>query len=156
MRRAVAWLALAACALLLCSCLAEVWDPDVGPLRAGLCKPDDSDPDHDVSFHDDVLPLLKRPFGQGGCSCHIPSGKRASGLEATGLELSSYRTLMAGGNQSADTIVLPGDPCNSLIVQKVSNAPPYGARMPSDGPPYLTPSERALLADWIAEGARDN
>jgi hypothetical protein len=141
---------------LLSACLADVWEPDVGPLRTGLCKPEDSDPDHDVSFHDDILPLLKRPFGQAGCSCHIPSGKRASGLEATGLELSSYRTLMAGGHQSADTIVLPGDPCSSLVVQKTSNAPPYGARMPSDGPPYLSPSEHALLSDWIAEGARDN
>jgi hypothetical protein len=83
-------------------------------------------------------------------------GKRASGIEATGLELSSYRTLMRGGRMSADTIVIPGDPCASLVVQKVSNAPPTGNRMPSDGPPYLTPSERQLLSDWIAEGANDN
>jgi hypothetical protein len=41
-------------------------------------------------------------------------------------------------------------------VQKTSNAPPTGNRMPSDGPPYLTPSERQLLSDWIAEGAHDN
>ena len=27
--------------------------------------------------------------------------------------------------------------------------------MPSSGPPYLSPSERALIADWIAEGAHD-
>jgi hypothetical protein len=132
-----------ALALALTSCLADSLEPDVGALRAGLCKPEDSDPHHDVSFHDDILPLLKRPMGQAGCACHIPMGKRASGFEATGLELSSYRTLMRGGRMSADTIVIAGDPCASLIVQKVSNAPPTGNRMPSDGPPYLTPGERA-------------
>jgi hypothetical protein len=141
---------------LACSCIAESFEPEVGELRAGLCKPEDSDPDHDVSFKKDILELFKRPNGQAGCACHIPMGKRASGIEATGLELSSYRTLMRGGRMSADTIVIPGDPCASLVVQKVSNAPPTGNRMPSDGPPYLTPSERQLLSDWIAEGANDN
>ena len=32
----------------------------------------------------------------------------------------------------------------------------FGARMPTSGPPYMSPAERNLLADWIAEGARDN
>jgi hypothetical protein len=143
-------------ALLAGGCLTNELEPDVGALRAGLCKPEDSDPAHDVSFKKDILPLIKRPAGQAGCSCHIPSGKRASGLEATGLELSSYTTLMRGGRTSASTIVIRGDPCNSLIVQKTSNAPPTGNRMPSDGPPYLTEPEHQLLSDWIAEGAHDN
>ena len=99
-------------------------EPDVGALRTGLCKPEDSDPDHDVSFKDDILPLLNRRSARPAAA--VTSRWRARRrLEATGLELSSYRTLMRGGQQSADTIVLPGDPCNSLVVQKVSNAPPY-------------------------------
>jgi hypothetical protein len=28
--------------------------------------------------------------------------------------------------------------------------------MPPGGPPFMTPAEIALLADWIAEGAHDN
>jgi len=38
----------------------------------------------------------------------------------------------------------------------MSSAPPFGSRMPSNGPPYFSPGERALIADWIAEGANDN
>ncbi len=137
------------------ACIAAV-EPDVGELRAGICKPLDSDPARDVSFKEDILPLLQRPIGQAGCSCHIPSGKRASGLEATGLNLSSYANLMRGGTASRDSVVIAGDPCASLIVQKISDAPPAGQRMPSDGPPYLTPPERQLISDWITEGAHDN
>ncbi len=85
------------------ACIAAV-EPDVGELRAGICKPLDSDPARDVSFKEDILPLLQRPIGQAGCSCHIPSGKRASGLEATGLNLSSYANLMRGGTASRDSV----------------------------------------------------
>ena len=136
-------------------CLAAV-EPDVGALRAGTCKPEDSDPAHGVSYKDDVLPLFQRANGMGGCACHQPSNRRTSGIDATGLSLLDYKSLLRGGNSSQDTIVVPGNPCASLIVQKVSEAPPSGSRMPSDGPPYMTPPEIELLADWIAEGAHDN
>jgi hypothetical protein len=147
------WLGLSFCAF---GCIAERLEPDVGPQRAGLCKPEDTNPDHDVSFRDDIMLLMKRPAGMAGCSCHLPGSSRTSGLMLTGLDLSSYQTLRRGGNQSGSSVVIPRDPCNSLIVQKISSAPPFGARMPSDGPPYLTPAERNLLSDWIIEGARDN
>ena len=136
-------------------CLATV-EPDVGALRAGTCKPEDSDPAHDVSFTDDLLPLFQRPNGMAGCACHQPGNRRTSGIDATGLSLLDYKSLMRGGSASQDTNVVPGNPCMSLIVQKVSEAPPAGSRMPSDGPPYLSPPEIALLSDWIAEGAHDN
>src|SRR5262249_7667292 len=138
-------------------CIAESLEPDVGELRAGLCKPQDSNPDQDVSFRTDILMnIFKRPPAMAGCSCHIPGSPRTPGLQATGLDLSSYKGLRHGGNQSGATIVTGHDPCNSLLVQKISPAPPFGSRMPSDGPPYLTPAERTLISDWIAEGARDN
>jgi hypothetical protein len=141
--------------ILLSACLADV-EPDVGLLRAGTCKPKDSDPTQTVLFKTQVLPLFQRPGNQGGCSCHQPSNKSTPGIDATGLSLESYASLMRGGTMSHDTIVTPGDPCTSLIVQKVGNAPPTGSRMPPSGPPFLTPDEIALLSDWIAEGAHDN
>lgn len=137
------------------ACLAAV-EPDVGPVRAGVCRNEDSNPHSEVSFRMDVLPLFGRPFGQAGCGCHQPSSRRTTGIDATGLDLSSYTSVMAGGTSSGDTVVIPGDPCGSLIVQKTGGAPPSGARMPSDGPPYLSPSELALIKDWIVEGAREN
>jgi hypothetical protein len=38
-------------------------------------------------------------------------------------------------------------------VQKISAAPPFGARMPLDGPPFLSASQIQVISDWIAEGA---
>ena len=140
--------------LLLGGCMLETLEPDLGPLRAGLCEPVDSDPEQDVSYADDIEPLFMRPFGKAGCSCHQPTSARTSGIDATGLSLGSYADLIRGGDD--DIVVVPGDPCASLIVQKTSNAPPSGGRMPPDGPPYLSPSEQRLLRDWIAEGAHDN
>ncbi len=138
-------------------CLVEVLEPDVGELRAGVCNPEDSDPDYDVSFREDLLPIFERSFGQAGCSCHLPTSRRPTGIEVSGLDLSTYAKTRQGGNTSGKSkIVVPGDPCSSVLLQKVSSAPPFGARMPSDGPPYLTPVERQLLSDWIFEGARDN
>jgi hypothetical protein len=141
--------------LVLAGCIADV-EPDVGPVRAGACRSEDSDPMKDVSYRNDVLPLFERPFGQAGCSCHLPSSRRSSGIDATGFDVSTYTSFTRGGNSSRDTAIVPGDPCESLVIQKTSSAPPFGSRMPSDGPPYLSPKEIALLSDWIAEGALDN
>jgi hypothetical protein len=41
-------------------------------------------------------------------------------------------------------------------VQKLESTPPFGSRMPLDGPPYLEDAEVLLIRDWIAEGALDN
>ena len=137
------------------ACIAEV-EPEVGPLRAGTCVSKDSDPAVAVSFKDNVLPLFQRSGGQGGCTCHQPSNRSTPGIDQSGLSLENFRTLMRGGNSSRMNIVVPGDPWARVIVQKVGSAPPFGTRMPPGGPPFMTPAEIALLADWIAEGAHDN
>lgn len=124
--------------------------PDVGPPLAGACDPADSDPDVDVSFARDVRPLFDRDSGMGGCGCHGPS-RRTSGLD-----MGSLASLMNGGQTSGRDAIVPGDPCASVLLQKVSDTPPFGARMPLDGPPYLAAEELQLLHDWIAEGAQDN
>jgi hypothetical protein len=142
-------------ALSLSACL-DPFEPEVGELRAGVCTPEDSDPRYDVSFSEDVFPLFERMAPEPGCGCHLPSSRRPIGIENSGLNLGSYTSLMRGGTTSGPDIVVPGDPCASIIVQKMSSAPPFGSRMPSSGPPYFTPAERALIADWIAEGAHDN
>jgi hypothetical protein len=143
--------------VLLCAsaCIAEL-EPEVGELRTGVCEPEDTDPGHDVSFMNDVLPLLDRPGSEGGCSCHMPTSMRPFAIELTGLDLGSPQTIRRGGKTSGSENVVPGDPCASILLQKVGPAPPFGARMPQGGPPYLTPGERDLIADWVAEGARDN
>jgi hypothetical protein len=70
--------------------------------------------------------------------------------------MSSLTAMRRGGATSGSKIIVAGDPCSSVLAQKLSSAPPYGARMPLVGPPFWTDDEQQLLRDWIAEGAKPN
>ena len=129
--------------------------PDTGPPVTGQCDPQDTNPDVDVSFSIDILTIFTSELDPG-CSCHQPTSSRQPGLEITGLSLASYDSLLQGGVNSGGQIVIPGDPCSSIVFQKVGDAPPFGSRMPINGPPYLSDAQLDLLHDWIAEGALDN
>lgn len=146
----VVTVALAGCVVL------EDLEPDVGPPLAGSCDSSDSDPETDVSFARDIRPLMDRPSSEGGCSCHTPTNGSPSGIELGGLNLGSMETLRRGGRNSGTSIIVPGDPCASILIHKISDAPPFGARMPLNGPPFWSDAEIQLLHDWIAEGAEDN
>lgn len=130
------------------ACLSEL-EPEVGPVIAGQCKNEDSNAEADVSFTDEVLPML-----QMRCGCHDPKGS-GSAIDTTAFAIGSRREVMRGGNKSSDKIVVAGDACGSVLVQKCGEAPPFGSRMPISGP-YFSSSETALLRDWIIEGAHDN
>jgi hypothetical protein len=43
-----------------------------------------------------------------------------------------------------------------MLIQKLGAGPPFGSRMPLNGPPFWNSDELKLLHDWIAEGASDN
>ncbi|HYU15034.1 MAG TPA: hypothetical protein VEL05_03155 [Candidatus Acidoferrum sp.] len=146
--------ALAAAAGLAPGCL-DSYEPDVGaPLRP-LCSDEDSDLEVDVSFRDDIEAGLLARTDLACIDCHSGGGL-AIGFRVSGLNLSSYALLRRGGIASGEAIVLPGRPCESILVQKVGQAPPFGARMPINGPPFMTADEVQLLSDWIAEGADDD
>jgi len=125
-------------------------EPDVGRPLAGICSNADTDPDLAVSFREEVRPLLARSMA--GCACHVPPGP---GVQLAGFDLSSLASLRAGGFNSGPRIVVAGEPCTSVMYQKVYEAPPFGSRMPLGGP-YWSDEELQLLHDWIAEGAADN
>ncbi|MDX2088855.1 MAG: c-type cytochrome domain-containing protein [Kofleriaceae bacterium] len=144
-----AWLALACGASAGCI---ESLAPDVGPLAQPVCVDVDSDPEVDVSLSRD---LVGGVFARRCAVCHTPGGATPIGIAVGGLELTSYATLLRGGAQAGPEIVVPGEPCASVLVLKVSDAPPFGARMPLEGP-ALSLVDRLLVADWIVEGARDN
>ena len=130
-------------------------EPDVGePLRE-LCVNEDSDPDSDISFSTDILDGIFSDETIACNDCHTPDGPTPLGLEVGGLSLSSFGDLIAGGVVSGPDIVVPNQPCDSVLLQKVSAGPPFGSRMPLDGPP-LSAEQRQIIGDWIAEGARDN
>jgi hypothetical protein len=142
--------------LVLCTGCVD-YAPEVGPLNptndggtaiAPGCENTDSEPNVRVSFARDVRPLMFR--SPGGCApCHL-------GRSVSGLDLGSYATMRRGGLISGAKLVIDGEPCSSVLLDKVGRTPAFGSRMPLGGPPYYTPEEAQLIHDWIAEGAANN
>lgn len=148
-------LALAALILLASSAAACDLEPDVGPPTQYRCIDDDTDPNVSVSWSRDIAPLMLR--ARGGCArCHDPASTNPIGVQLSGLDLSSLSAAMQGGVRSGTNIVVPEAPCQSILYLKVLAGPPFGGRMPLDGPPFLSTREIDLVHDWIAEGARNN
>jgi hypothetical protein len=141
--------------LALAGCI-DALEPEVGDPLHARCAGADSDPAIDVAFERDIRRgIFERP--DVACvRCHTAGGDTPIGLEVGGLDLSSYSSLRTGGAISGDDVVVPGDACASLLVQKLGEAPPFGARMPLDGPPFLSAADQQLIIDWIAEGASDD
>lgn len=137
------------------ACLDQL-GPEVGAKQFNTCVDEDSDPSVSISFETDIRVGIFSRAEIHCVKCHTPGGATPIGLQLGGLDLSTYETLEHGGFHSATTIAIPGKPCESTIVQKISAAPPFGARMPKDGPPYLTAQDAQTIVDWIAEGAHDN
>ena len=154
--RAFAMLALSTWGIAGCLDAIDPVDPNVGVALAPRCANEDSDPDNDVSYARDLLPMFRGDMGPVGCSCHMPNDDNPIGIEESGLDLSTFTRARAGGVNSQSAIIIPGAPCDSILWQKVSPGPPFGSRMPFDGPPFLEETARQLISDWIAEGARDN
>ena len=134
------------------------YEPDVGealnvPNDGGEgvppgCDNSDSDVGVTVSFAVDVRPLMTR--SPGGCTpCHL-------GRATSGLDLGSYQALRRGGINSGSRIVVSSEPCSSILLHKLGRTPPFGSRMPLNGPPYFSAEEQLLVRDWIAEGAANN
>ncbi len=134
----------------------DLVDPKVGAPLTARCANQDSNPDTDVSFSRDLQLLFRGEAGAVGCGCHIPTNQDPIGFQESGLDLSTYSSALAGGVNSLGSIIVAGMPCESVLWQKASPSPPFGSRMPFDGPPFLPEASLQLIADWIAEGARDN
>ena len=150
--RWLAWSSIAAVALAACAL-----EPEVGPRFAGECNDADLHPDVSVSFSAQIRPIIDRSTSMGGCGCHLPNaGGASTGIQLSGLNLSSLSSLRMGGFMSGSRVVVPKQPCSSILYLKVEDAPPFGSRMPLNGPPFLSDEETDLIHDWIAEGAADN
>ena len=133
-------------------CVTEVGlTPDLGAATIPVCVAADSDAEQDVSFTADIAPLLSNRC----VPCHDPNSSSPLGFDETGFSITSYAELRRGGESSGLDIVVEGDPCASILVQKVGTAPPFGSRMPLRRTP-LSLTERQTISDWIAEGALAN
>lgn len=88
------------------------------------------------------------------------SGCHTGGSAPLGLRLdkgNSFASLVDTASQEVASLfrVLPFDPDNSYLIQKVEGTAAVGARMPLNGFP-LDPSEIAIIREWIANGAQDD
>lgn len=95
-----------------------------------------------VDYHTDIAPLL-RDYCAG---CH-----NAGDYEG-GLSVETFAALMEGGETEGKTILTPGKPDESYLLQTVlKTAKPA---MPPKKEPQPTADEIALLKRWIEEGAK--
>lgn len=99
-----------------------------------------------VSYNKEVQPILAK-----NCSeCHAPGQK---GLLASGLDTSSYQTLMKGGRFGA--LVKPGDALSSTLNILVEGRAHASIQMPH-GRERLPAKDIETLKVWVNEGAKDN
>lgn len=123
------------------------------PVFIGAVLPGSSPKGDDVSYKNDVAPLLKMYC----LPCHAEENYNPSELA-----LDSFALLMKGGKHGE--AVKPGEPDESNIIQKLTENPPFGERMPlhskrkktTTPPRYLSEDEVRTLATWVSQGARDN
>ena len=96
-----------------------------------------------VSFSKDIRPIFANP-GIGCLGCHGGTNNLFVGTQPD---------LLRGGQHGA--AIVPGNSAASILVQKISPNPPFGARMPFGGTP-LPDSTIQLIKDWIDQGALNN
>jgi len=97
--------------------------------------------------------------GRAACTeCHTDAGRTPSG----GLNLRhdvAYTSLvnMASRGKTGATRVVPSNPADSYLLDKVEGAPGMvGERMPRTGGPYLTPGQILIMRRWIELGAKND
>jgi mono/diheme cytochrome c family protein len=99
-----------------------------------------------ASFKEDVQPILV-----GRCvSCHSPNGE---GYQASGLDLTSYKGIMAG--TKFGPMIVPGDPDSSNLMRLLDWRTSPQLRMPHNKK-QLSVCDRNDLRAWIRQGAKDN
>ncbi len=97
-------------------------------------------PSETLDFAEDIQPILRRHCYR----CHGSKNQEA------GLQLNARQAAL-GVADSDEPIITPGDPDNSLLLQRLVNED-YGDVMPLDGDP-LSSSEIDTLRRWITQGA---
>lgn len=95
-----------------------------------------------VSFNAHIRPI----FAKHCVGCH-GGVKQASGLSLI------YREQALAECESGLTPIVPGQPAESYLLDRVTDADPEMRMPPADHGPPLSAEEIALLTQWISEGA---
>ena len=68
--------------------------------------------------------------------------------------MESFSDIMKGGKHGKPVIPKKGD--ESILVQKIKPAPPFGDQMPLMTKKKLTEDEVEIIKKWIDQGAKKN
>lgn len=95
----------------------------------------------------------------GGCHGAPPDpatngNLRIHYMDQMGAYMNLYNVTSASTMCAGRKLVIPGDSANSLLIQKFSDTPPCGVKMPVGKP--LTPAQVKQIADWIDMGAKND
>ena len=103
------------------------------------------------SFSTEVQPLLAG-------RCAIPACHGNAGSPTGGMFLGNppTRATVEGASGNSGAAVVVGNGGASNLYRKTTASPPFGARMPANGPPFLTTEEQDRIKRWIDGGAPDN
>jgi len=105
------------------------------------------------SFTRDLVPLFQSKCEQPLCHGSVAFQQQLR------LDEDPYGALVGvGSTEVAGTLVIPGDPTNSYLWEKMAGVPGiFGLQMPAVGAaPPLTATEIAMVASWISAGAPRN
>jgi hypothetical protein len=101
----------------------------------------------EVSYKNDVLPII-----HDYClNCHEPGGK---GYEKSGLDMSTYQSLMKGTKFGA--VIKPGDSFTSILIQVVEGRVHPSIKMPLGMDGGLAKDKIGTLKKWVNQGAKNN
>ena len=96
--------------------------------------------------------------GRTSCvTCHTDQGRSPSAN--LNLRADPYSALVNAPSRAraGAVLVVPGDPDNSYLIQKLEGRTGIaGLRMPRNGPPYLTDGQMLIIRRWIETGAPNN
>jgi len=102
--------------------------------------------EHPVTYSEDILPMIKIRC----LECHQPGG---TGYEKSGLDLSTYESLMKGTKYGP--IVIPGNAFSSNLNVLVEGRAASKLRMPHNRK-KLTRCEIDAFRRWVNRGAKND
>jgi len=101
----------------------------------------------ETGFKNEVSPIL-----HDYClNCHQPGGK---GYEKSGLDMSSYQSLMKG--TKFGSVINPGNALTSILIQVVEGRVHASIKMPYGMNGGLAKDKIETLRKWVSQGAKDN
>jgi hypothetical protein len=93
--------------------------------------------------------------------CHsMPASQVSNGKFHTGMDAAETYAALLSTTSTSDacagrSVVVPGDPEQSLLFLKIAGQPPCGNRMPLGGS-ALTTAQVEMIRSWIAAGANED